>query len=461
MESKVSEKSIPISTTKSPQSSDDSAERAHHPYSPSQLQSLEACPCYLSKESTHIRTIIGTISHKVTETGIDDARLSDDDAAAVAECMDFYEKRRQLAHEVRNKAVTARAVELAKIDNVDTRLDDWGKDMIPKADKEIPPLVELTETYLPVDDCVFDDTVKNPQTGETSKLRVVATTAGYVDRVVIAHSREYAELFDWKFGYWGVEKAENNLQAISYSIGLFKMYPQLDGVRFWFKQPNTYGLSQAYFTRQQIPALYLRIQTVVHRAREARRRGDFSMANPMVPNCNFCAHLGHCEKVLEVMCKVGHKFHPLEIPADITPSKVMDPLNTKLALMLAQVAATWAPAFRTRVTDRVLRREAALPEGFAIATNSRREIVDMTKMKDVALRYISPEEYEKTLSTTFGAIEELINKNAPRGQKKHTVEKFQLELVESGAAKKGEEYSFLRAVPAKEKDSEAGTKTNN
>src|SRR6266705_1203291 len=67
--------------------------RTHHPYSPSTLQSLEACPCYQSRENKHARTIIGTISHNVAETGVDDARLDDDDAAAVAECLDFYEQR--------------------------------------------------------------------------------------------------------------------------------------------------------------------------------------------------------------------------------------------------------------------------------------------------------------------------------------------------------------------------------
>src|SRR5688572_24995158 len=68
-----------------------SEERVHHPYSPSTLQSIEACPCYKSRPSQHVRTIIGTLAHKATETRRDDDRLDDDDASAVAQCLDFYD----------------------------------------------------------------------------------------------------------------------------------------------------------------------------------------------------------------------------------------------------------------------------------------------------------------------------------------------------------------------------------
>src|ERR1043166_7522375 len=68
-------------------------DRPHHPYSPSWLQSGEACPCYRSRDSKHERTIAGTIAHKASEKQEDDNRLSDDDALAVAECLDFYDSR--------------------------------------------------------------------------------------------------------------------------------------------------------------------------------------------------------------------------------------------------------------------------------------------------------------------------------------------------------------------------------
>src|SRR6266850_879366 len=129
--------------------------RLHHPRSPSTLQSREACPCYESRNDVvHERAIAGTMAHNVVETGSDDERLSDDDAAAAAECLDFYSRRLQLMSEARARAVD----------------EKWHStlDMRPEqAERSIDQLIELKETYLPVDDCKYAD--------------ADSTTAGYID----------------------------------------------------------------------------------------------------------------------------------------------------------------------------------------------------------------------------------------------------------------------------------------
>src|ERR1044071_9557668 len=109
-------------------------ERQHHPYGGSQLQSLEVCPHFKSRESKHARTIAGTLAHKVFETREDNLDLGDDDAAAAAECLDFVEKRRQVL--------------LAEYPGCQ--------------------LQEIQEIYLPIDDLIFDD--------------CTATSAGWVDK---------------------------------------------------------------------------------------------------------------------------------------------------------------------------------------------------------------------------------------------------------------------------------------
>lgn len=400
-------------------------DRVHHPYSPSTLMSLEACPCFQSRHSDHIRSIIGTIAHKVTETREDDQRLEDRDSAAAAECLDFYDKHR---------------LEMYK-------------------EKGATPVLELLETYLTVDDC----TIQDPVYGE-----VKSTTGGYVDRAILSWDRKRAKLFDWKFGFWPVEEARHNLQGIAYAIGLFRAYSSLEQITFYFKQPHLNSVTEATFLRSQVAELYLRVQTVVERARSARAaiaKGDWSMANPKVPACNFCANLGSCPKVCELACQVGKKFYPLGLPDDITPNKVMAPDQTTLALRLAMVMSTWAGAMRTQVSNRVFRREAQCPEGFTIQTASRRSLKDKRTFKQVALQYLTPEEYNETLDVSFGAVEEQINDKSPRGQKKATVEKFQAHLLESGAVEQGEEYAFLRAVASKEdknkNDDNINTQTQN
>lgn len=333
----------------------------------------------------------------MVETGEDDERLSDDDAVAAAECMDFVDQRRQI----------------------------------------MGTGTELSEIYLEVDDRVFPD--------------CQSTTAGYVDRVLLNADKTYAEMFDWKFGMWPVDSADENLQGIAYTLGLFRNYPTLKKIRFFFKQPLLQVTSDHEFTRDMIPALYLRIQTVVARARKATDEMAWDMANPAVPACNFCDRLGECPKVCAMACKVGHKFHPLAVPEDITPSLPHTPEDSSMLLKLAGVLKVWCEAARRQVTDRILRGDAQLPPGQRIQEMSKRIVVDNDKLKTIALKYLTAEEFQETLETTFGKIEDLISEKSPRGQKENTVKEFQKALLESGAVKMGEKFSFLRAVAEKGK----------
>lgn len=405
-------------------------ERAHHRYSPSSLQSTEACPCYQNRDVANVKAIIGTLQHTSTETGEDNLKLSDDEAVAVAECMEFYERQKQILVEERNRVVA--------------QLDSGAPSLA------IASVLELKEVYLPVDECGFPD---------VDGSIVQATTAGYVDRALVSWDRLRAVMVDWKFGAWAVEKAENNLQAIAYALGLFKMFPMLGSIEFYFFQPALNLLMRAVFTREQIPALYLRVQTVVARAREARgkiAKDDFSMANPMVPACNFCANLGRCPKVADFACKVGSKFYPLAIPSDITPTGLKSKENAEIGMRLSQVMGVWATAFRAQVTGRVLRREQEIPSGYRIESRRERSIVDKDKFRSVCLRYVTEAELSALADYTFGGVEELIQDKAPRGSKKAKVEEFQAALLDTGAVKKSEEYSFLKAVSKKDPDANGG-----
>jgi hypothetical protein len=384
---------------------DNSEERVHHPYSPSQLQSLEACPCYKGKDSKHERTIAGTLGHKVVETKMDDDRLSDADAVAAAACIDFVETR--------------------KLD-IQTRFPGG-------------PVIELQESYLSIDDLVFDD--------------AKSTTAGYVDTVLLSWDKTYAEMADWKFGMWAVEDASNNLQAGSYMLGLFKRYPKLQRIRFFFRQPHIDGFSETEMTRDRIPEMYLRIQTVVARARTARKSGNYDSATPGCPLCCFCANLGECPKVAALMLNVGRKFHSVAVPPDITPTALLSSKDTGMCMKIAQIAKTWAEAFRARQTDRVLRGDSDLPEGFHIESRrGNRKVADVVKFAQITLNYIKKEVYDKLVEPPpIGAIEEVISEAAPRGSKESTVRQYAADLEAAGAVAHGEPYSFLKASNDKEK----------
>lgn len=411
-----------------------SEERVHHPYSPSTLQSLEACPCYQSKQGgpVHERTTAGTKAHGVAESGIDDESLGDDDAAAAAECLDFVEHHRQLMEEARNRDIAEQAeFSYSELGARNTTLEGCLR----IAKNETPAVLEIKEAYLPVDDITLPDGTHH-------------TTAGYVDHCIIDHTHTRAILFDWKFGMWPVEQANNNLQGIAYTLGLARRYPKLETIEFYFKQPHLGSISHAVFQRADLPALYLRVQVVVHRAvaaRAAALKGDWSAANPVVPACNFCAHLGKCEAVAKFACRVGHKFHPLGIPENITPTMIHSTRDTTLGLQLAGVLACWAKAFKTQITDRIIRGEADIPPDHILQSRSKREIADMPKFKATALLHVTEKQYMDACTPGFGKIEEAISDKAPRGAKKAAVEQFGAELEATGAVIRGQPYTFLKA----------------
>lgn len=383
--------------------------------------------------------MLGTLQHKVTETGTDDLTLSDDRAAAAAECLDFFERRKQIMIEERLRAVDAyRASPLGALSSVESA---------------IPLCVELLEENLSVDNLEQTFVDVNPllgRAGAAVPMMIDCTTSGYIDRGLISWDRKRAELFDWKFGMWPVEAAPNNLQGIAYALGLFRKYPSVQEITFFFKQPHLNLLSQVSWTRQDIAKHYLRILTVVNRAIAARKSGDFKTANPMIPNCLFCAAVGVCPKVTEFACAVGKKFFPLEVPENITPTMILPPEDSGRGMKLAQIVSVWADAFKRQNTDRVIRGDCPVPPGFKIQTLVKREVVDTQKVRDVSLRHVTETEFQSACSITLGAIEALIHDKTPRGSKTTAVKQFGKELKDCGAVQDTPPIVFLRSVAPKD-----------
>lgn len=405
-----------------------SFERTHHPFGPSKLQNLEACPCYESLNSGSEKARLGTLQHTVVETGQDDMQLSDDEAAAAVECIEFFEEKKKLWEAARLQAACALSEQLAGDDcHPDAH---WGD-----ADAQVPAVMELSELYLPID----DEQVEG----------FVGTTGGYLDKALIDHTGQHAILMDWKFGAWQVEKADNNLQGIAYALGIFKAYPKVECVEFYFKQPHINSISHAVFARDDIPKLYLRVLTVVERAKSAREAGDFSMALPTTPVCLFCKHLARCPAVAEKIISVARKFSPVEVDSlDLTPTKVHAPEEAASGLRLAGIVEAWAKAFKSLVTDRVL-RGGPLPDGYELTSRSTREVINSERFREIVLAFLSEEEYRSIVPTpAITTVEKIISDKSPRGQKSQNLAAFAAATEDSGAIQKKAPYAFLKAKTA-------------
>jgi hypothetical protein len=265
-------------------------DRKHHPRSPSGLQMEEACPMFARSNTTNAAAELGTKQHNVAETGKDDNELTDEEAFAAVQCMEFADQQKQ-------------------------RLLKYG------------PVEDIKEAYLRIDNRKWVAHVYNPDTHKVDLVPTDCTTGGYVDRVIIGCRGRVAIVADWKFGKWPIESAKDNLQGISYVLGLFHEHPRLRTVDLYFKQPHLDHLTHHRFQRRDKDELTLRVMTVVERADAATKACDYRKATPCIPACLFCARKADCERMHEIVLKVGQKFHPIEFPLDMNPSMLSDPKN--------------------------------------------------------------------------------------------------------------------------------------
>lgn len=400
-----------------------STERIHHPYSPSSLQNREACPKYQNRNSTNAAAIAGTIQHAAAETREDDARLSDRQAEAVAQCVAFVEERAF----------------------------------------NYPGGKTLQEVYLPIDEDIcavssrtverFDIVTEDGQIspgfrGRTENLVFEGTTAGYLDFTVISADETEAEIIDFKYGKNAVTEAKDNLQGIAYMLGLKKMFPGLLKCRVIFLMPHIDEQSEHLFDLSDTSELYLRIRTVVGRSVEAAKNpNDFSTARPNVGTCVFCGLVGKCPKVAELALKVGQKYKPLTVPENVNPTTLSDPKDVDMGIRLADVVKVWAEAFRRQATEKTIENLDFVPEGYTLVTMQKRKLLDARKFADMAKTFLPPEvreEVEKLFDIPLGPVEDLISAAAPRGQKERTVEEFGQRITDAGIVELGNPFAFLR-----------------
>ena len=390
------------------------AERPHHPTSPSSLSLREACPCYESKGGSSEAAERGTLQHTAVELGEDQEFLMDHEAIAVADCIFFCDR---LIEEKYGGEVGA----------------------------------DLTEPHLKVDTRTV--TVVNAPNG---KFVFEGTTAGYCDRAIISKDLKRADIIDWKFGMFQVTDAEENIQGMSYLLGLVREYPTLEEVTVNFIAPHRDEWSFHTFKREEFDWLYLRVVTAVKRAVLAKNKilnGDWSMATPNPSACLFCKHAAECPALTQKCIELGMKRAPLEFPESIDFEMVHDPKNAGIGMKLASVVKGWAESYKSFMGNKAVDEEGFIPDGYILVTASRREVTDIGGVRELAEKHgIEEEEINSVSDIALGKLEKLIMAKAPRGVKTAAKNEFSQALEDAGYVERGTPYSFLKMAEGVKKN---------
>lgn len=371
-----------------------SEDRKHHPYSPSKLQFLEACPGFSGIEGAkNEASILGTKIHDAIESGVTEGLgFTDDQLDKIAACREYY---------------------LAK-------LAQW------------PGATLYVEVYAPID--------------------AEETTAGYFDVAIVNAERTKAVIIDWKTGQNAVEPVENNLQGMAYLLGLLFEVPTLEEVTVEFVMPfqGNGGIVDSHtFYRAEFEAMYLRIKVVVARAkaaRAAREAGEtYPGLNPNTSTCLFCANIAGCTAVHKFALATGKKYNPLIVPDVINPSLIKNPVDAGRALEFFAVMTALAAGYRAAATEKALTEEGFMPAGYMLVTQSKRKIESQQRFYET-LKGLGWTEAEifSVAEFTLGPAEKIVSNKAERGKKKAAVEELGALLSANGATVEGAPVTMLR-----------------
>ena len=242
------------------------------------------------------------------------------------------------------------------------------------------------------------------------------STFGTCDRFVV-YSDNTADAIDYKTGYGKIDDAEINIQGQAYVLGLFQKFPQVTEITMWFLVPARDEASMHTFTRDDIPAIRLRISTIIERAECG---GHY---NPQPGVCDYCGNQGRCPALASKVLTIAQKYQEdgLPIPESVHGSEQDDPVKVAALMTLVPIVESWANGVRKRATEMAVDQGMTLP-GF--------KVIEMSKPRSItsalgAFEAVQDEVELRDFMTcvdkvSYPKLEELFASKAKKGTKAKT-----------------------------------------
>jgi hypothetical protein len=352
----------------------DHASRDHAEHSPSALKMFEICPGYKPNSKSNWAADRGTRIHEALEAE-DISRLVDPDEQAIAQkCFDYVQE-----------IIAAKGERVVAIH------------------KEVRFEIDLGG-------------------GES--------TFGTCDLCVIFESGDMY-LIDYKTGYGAVEDAEINTQAWAYSIGAFQKFVDVKKVLFYFLLPVRDEVSYAEFTKDDLPKMKLRLQTIIKRAK------DGEIFNPQPGVCDYCDNQAKCPALAKKALLIASKYPEtgFPVPNDITGVCAnADELSS--LLNLAPIMESWAEGVRKLALEKTLVEGWELP-GFRLQEKkSPRSVTSALLAYEAVKDTVSIKDFLAACSkVSVPDLEKYFAESIPRGKKGQAKQELVDRLTDAGCLK--------------------------
>jgi len=278
---------------------------------------------------------------------------------------------------------------------------------------------------------------------------------GTLDFFAITKDRTKGLAIDYKTGWGGVDSPYNNMQARSYTLGLFQKYPELQKVTFVFLLPVRGEVLSGVFMREEMGSLREEVSTIIHNAEITRPKWESGQPeleelNPGV-DCRFCRYENKCPALGAVAVNVASRYikeheDDLGKHADLLPDgpisskEIDDPEILEKLYVTAIVVMKWAEGIKHKVLNLALEDGDEQFENLKLRSlGAKKTTLDGNALIELGVKHgLTKEEIiDWEQAVPFSRVVELAKKKAPKGKKAGVARDLENEALEEQIVEKG------------------------
>lgn len=286
-------------------------------------------------------------------------------------------------------------------------------------------------------------------------FNIKGCTHGTADVVIHDPLANIAHLIDYKFGKIEVDDPETNPQIWAYALAVFNMHPKITEVQAHILQPRCDTIGTHSFTRDQMPKMIVRLQTICARASVAKPEQI-----PTWDNCRFCnlKEEGRCGALTKIALKTIQQNELAIVPKSIISSdhmvmqedvKKVSVEEASILYDLANLLEGWAKSLRGAIAFRDDADE--IPGHALVITNGKRTIRDPLGAREELKAYgITDEQIISIADLPISKVEKLVGDTAERGNKQKLIGEMSESLLAEGILDISNPVRYLRRTKSEE-----------
>lgn len=265
-------------------------------WSPSRLESIEACPCFeyvQEMEATDTAATEGTLLHEAAQKG-----------------------------------------DLSILENDEQKAE-----------------VQMALDYLQGVLAGYGSRVKEVQKEQQIRIGILRRN-GYMDVMVhLQPECRQIDILDYKFGRKPVTPADKNLQMLTYSLGVFDAHEDVESVRVHIVAPRSKEVSDHMYVRADIPMMQMRVRRALDTFFDPFKK-------PCSKNhdlCEKCANAARCPEMAGTALALAQVLG-LPMPSDLnlTEDSKATPEDRAKCQVLALAMISWAEQVKRANTAYVM-----------------------------------------------------------------------------------------------------------